>query len=107
MPASELSRDASPSPSSVDDLRLARQQCSYFTFPRGCSYSTFQGEEDSEVGEEEYKFRPVSKRTMEEEAVRRSEERVAALERRLQVCTKLCDSCRTGPTDFVSTVDPL
>lgn len=29
------------------------------------------------------------KRTMEEEAVRRSEERVAALERRLQVC------CRT------------
>lgn len=78
-PASELSRDASPNPSSVNDLRLARQQFST-SFPR-----VFL----------QYKARKMNtnfvkwKRTMEEEAVRRSEERVAALERRLQVC------CRT------------
>ena len=37
-PASELSRDASPNPSSVNDLRLARQQFSYFVSAR-VSYS--------------------------------------------------------------------
>ena len=78
-PASELSRDASPNPSSVNDLRLDRQQFSYFVSAR-VSYSRRQKMNTNFV---------KWKRTMEEEAVRRSEERVAALERRLQVC------CRT------------
>ena len=46
-PASELSRDASPNPSSVNDLRLARQQFSYFVSAR-VSYSR--------KAEDEYKF---------------------------------------------------
>ena len=78
-PASELSRDASPNPSSENDLRLARQRFPYFV---SASVPTV---ERQKMNTNFVKW----KRTMEEEAVRRSEERVAALERRLQVC------CRT------------